>query len=136
MPCEASWLVENRVIYIRSYGVVSVAEIQSTSIQTKQMMDSGTKFVHMIADSTDVERLTFNLTDLVRSIRGLPTSPNLGWSINVSPNMMYRFMASIISQIASSRQRVFTTLDEALAFLQSMDETLPSLPLPSKAGEK
>jgi hypothetical protein len=127
--------VENRVIYVRSYGVVSVAEIQTASLQTGQMMNSGIKFVHMIADSTEVAKLTFNLTDLVKGLRGLPTSPNLGWSLNVSPNMLYRFMASIIAQIVNSRQRVFNTLNEAIVFLQSVDETLPQIPHPSKAGE-
>jgi len=127
--------VENRVIYVRSYGVVSVAEIQTASAQAGQMMDSGIKHVHMIADSIDVEKVTFNLTDLVKGLRGLPTSSNLGWSLNVSPNVMYRFMASIISQIVNSRQRVFNTLEEAITFLQSVDETLPPIPLPTKESK-
>ena len=135
MPCEVLWLVENRVIYTRTYGVVSIGEIQQLMAQTKDMMDTGTKFVHLVANSADIERLTFNLTDLMKSFRGFPSSPNRGWALSVSPNVMYRFFSSIAAQMSNSRHRVFSTMEEAIAFLQSVDEALPPIPLHVKQGE-
>ena len=136
MPVEVSWLVENRVIYSRCHGVLSVAEVKEASSQTTRMMNSGIKFVHQIANATDIERLSFNLTDLMKSFRGFPASPNMGWTLTVSPNAIHRFISSIVVQMGSSRQRVFNTLEEAIAFLQSIDETLPPIPFPTKEGEK
>jgi hypothetical protein len=136
MPVEVSWLVENRVVYSRSFGILSVSQVHEAAAQSTQMMDTGTKFVHLIANATDVEKFSFSLADIARSFRGFPTSPNMGWTLTVSSNTMHRFFASIVVQMGSSRQRVFNTLEEAIAFLQSVDETLPPIPIPSKAGEK
>ena len=136
MPVEVSWLVENRVVYTRSFGVLSISQVHEAAAQSTGMMNTGIKPVHLITNATDIERFTFNLPDIAKSFRGFPASPNMGWTLTVSPHAMHRFFASIVVQMGSSRQRVFNTLEEAMAFLQSIDETLPPIPFPTKEGEK
>jgi hypothetical protein len=87
--------------------------------------------VHLITDSTDVEKVQLGLNDLASVFRDMPASPKLGWSIYISPKMLDRFFASVTTQLTKSRHREFNTLADAIAFLQSVDDTLPKIELPS-----
>jgi hypothetical protein len=132
MPYQVSWLVDKRIIYFQTSGVVSIDEVKAANKQIMVMLGEGTPFMHLITDSSEVEKIQVSLTDLASVFRNMPSSPGLGWSIYVSPKMVDRFLANVTTQMTNSRHREFPTLAEAIAFLQKMDETLPPIPIPTK----
>lgn len=132
MPYEVNWMVDNRIIYFHTSGVVSIDEVKAGNKKIMVMLDEGIQFVHLITDSTEVEKIQLSLTDLASVFRNMPASPKLGWSIYVSPKMLDRFFASVTTQMTNSRHREYTSLAEAIGFLRSVDETLPEIVLPSR----
>jgi hypothetical protein len=136
MPHEITWLVDMRVIYFHLRGVVSMEELREANDQVRAMTEQGIQFVHVIADATHIEKISFGLSDLTKLFRGMEPSPKLGWSMYISPKMLDRFFASVTTQMTTARHREFSTLAEAIAFVQSMDETLPTLPTPKPVEGK
>lgn len=130
MPYTVVWLVENRVIYFRPTGSVGMDQLSQANDLIRAMTEEGVPFVHVIADATNLEKFTFNLSDLTRLFRGMEASSKLGWSVYVSPKKVERFFANVTTQMTTARHREFATLTEAIAFLQSVDDTLPTLPIP------
>ena len=52
----------------------------------------------------------------------------MGWSIIVANNIVLKFGSALFAPIFNLRQRIFSTLDEGLNFLQENDATLPDFP--------
>jgi len=90
------------------------------------------QLLHMISDSSDMTGTNMGLRDLQKM--HFANVPNLGWSIYISPRMMDRFFASVITQLMKKRGREFSNLEEGLRFLQEMDETLPPLSVPEPSN--
>jgi hypothetical protein len=131
MPYEVTWLVDKRIIYFHTSGIATIDDVKAGNKKVMVMLDEGIPFVHLITDSTDVEKVQLGLNDLASVFRDMPASPKLGWSIYISPKMLDRFFASVTTQLTKSRHREFNTLADAIAFLQSVDDTLPKIELPS-----
>lgn len=135
MAYEITWMVEQRVIHFEPRGVVGMDELRVANDKIRALTEEGIPFVHVIADATNLEKFTFSLTDLTKLFRGMQPSPKLGWSVYISPKMVERFFASVTTQMTTARHREFGTLAEALAFLQSVDDTLPTLPTAQPEAE-
>lgn len=132
MPYEVRWLVDKRIIYFHTSGIATIDDVKAGNKKVMVMLDEGIPFVHLITDSTDVEKVQLGLNDLASVFRDMPASPKLGWSIYVSPKMLDRFFASVTTQLTKSRHREFNSLADALAFLKSVDDTLPEIELPHR----
>lgn len=132
MPYTVSWLVEKRVVYTRMYGFVSGEELVAQNEDMREYIQNSEHLLHTINDATDTTGTDMNLRDLQKT--QFTDVPNLGWAIYISPSKMNRFFASVITQLTNKRGRQFATLEEALHFLQEVDDTLPQLVLPTKAA--
>ena len=131
MAYEVTWLVDKRIIYFHTSGIATIDDVKAGNKKVMLMLDEGIQFVHLITDSTDVEKVQLGLTDLASVFRDMPSSPKLGWSIYVSPKILDRFFASVTTQMTKSRHREYNSLAEAIAFLQSVDDTLPEIVVPN-----
>jgi hypothetical protein len=127
MAYNVSWLVDKRIIYFRTTGTVTIDQVKNANKQIMIMLEEGTPFIHLLTDTTNADKISFSLSDLMSVFRGMPATSALGWSVYVSPKMLDRFFANITTQMSNSRHREFSSLDEAIAFLQSVDETLPEI---------
>lgn len=128
MPFEVGWLVENRVILTRYTGVIAVDDIHEQMGQTKSLMLQGTPLIHSIIDLSQIEKWPpLNVVNEFRTTEIGDVRLKMGWSIIVADNMLLKFGTSLFTPIFKLRQRVFSTLDEALTFLQGEDHTLPPL---------
>ncbi len=133
MSYEVSWLVDRRVLYVRLYGSHSSEEIRRLAAETRELCEEGLPFVHIISDTTEQLRAEFKMQDILNMFRGAPPPiAKVGWSTYVSLNPVNRFLFSITSQLTSGKHRAFVTLEDAIAFLQQVDHTLPSIPVPEK----
>src|SRR3982751_297543 len=132
MPYQLSWLVEKRVIYTRLYGLVTSAELSAQKEEMEPLIQSSDQLLYIITDGTDTTGTDMGLRDLQKT--QFADTPNLGWSVYISPKKMDRFFASVITQLWKKRSREFATLDEGIRFLQSVDESLPPIKLPDKTA--
>ena len=132
MPWEISWLVEKRITYTRMYGFITGEELIAQKTEMEKYIQQSEHLLHMISDATDSTGTNMGLRDLQKT--QFADAPNLGWAVYISPKKMDRFFASVITQLMKKRSREFATLQEGIQFLQEVDETLPSIPMPDKAS--
>jgi len=130
MPYTISWLVEKRIVYIHTYGLLTGEELVAQNLEIQKFVPEHEHLLNIITDGTDTTGTNMGLRDLQKT--QFSTVDNLGWAIYISPSKMNRFFASVITQLSQKRGRQFATLDEGLKFLQDMDDTLPPLTAPDK----
>ena len=131
MPYKTTWLVEKRVVYTRMYGYVTSEEMEAYSRELEDFVHASEQLMYIITDATDTTGTNMGLRDLQKT--QFADTPNLGWSVYVSPKKMDRFFASVITQLWKKRSREFATLEEGIRFVQSVDESLPPIPFPDKS---
>ena len=59
----------------------------------------------------------------------------MGWLLVITNNRMIKYLGSMVSGLSSVRYRAFTSVDEALAFLNEVDSTLPDLLAKEQDGD-
>lgn len=126
MAYELNWMVENRVIYERLSGNITLDEIREVGKLVSEHVAVGTPLVHLVADLTEVGKFPMNLREINNMFEN-PHRERFGWMIGITNNQLVRFFGTMIPQLQGARMRMFTSVDEALRFLQSVDETLPKL---------
>ena len=130
MAYHVKWLLENRIVYVLNTGVGTAYDVVNSMSEAIAMMENVPPPVHIIIDG-QTETNDISLSDLLTIMRKTPSSPNIGWAVYVSESKMNRFFGSMASQIAKAQTKAFSTLPEAITFLQRADITLPEIiPLP------
>lgn len=130
MPYQISWLVKERVLYFELFGVLSSDDFHAMMTEGRALVDGGQAPVHIITDLTAVEKTDVGIEEFRQ--RGRDRSPNLGFSVNVTPRRTERLVTSIAARVMGFNSRHFSTLEKAIAFLQRMDTSLPDLELPAR----
>ena len=128
MGHEISWYIPGRVVYAKFTGEISLHDAETASELTAQLLQAGDPpLVHLIADTTKLDRFPTNLNLLNRSASKHLWQPKLGWTIVISTNSTTRFISGIITQVARVRFRMFPTMEDGLKFLADQDSTLRDL---------
>lgn len=125
MGYEISWYVPGRVVQAIFIDTITPEEAEAASDMTAQFIQEGAPpMVHLIADTTRLERFPTNLNLLNRSASKHLWQPKLGWTIVISTNSTTRWISGIITQVARVRFRMFPTLEDGIRFLADQDSTL------------
>ncbi|HUN07644.1 MAG TPA: hypothetical protein PLQ56_13635 [Aggregatilineales bacterium] len=128
MAYNISWYIPKRVVHATFMGEITLSEAETASELTAQLIGDGDPpMVHLIADTTRLERFPTNLNLLNRSASKHLWQPKLGWTIVISTNSTTRFISGIITQVARVRFRMFPTLEDGMAFLADQDSSLNPL---------
>ena len=127
MAYELFWVVEKRVLMARFHGSINAEGIQAFIAEQHAMIAEGIPLVHHINDTTDTGKIEVNLQTMQALMKSFKMPAGLGWHIEVNPNPVNRMVSGIALQFAKARYRVVPTVDEAIAFLQANDESLPQL---------
>jgi len=123
MPYTSYWYLDRRIIYNHLHGAVTVEEASALEDENFQHFEEGVPPVHIIVDMADVKKLPTNVSQLNRMLqRGRP--PALGWIVLVGVNPLARVIGSMLCQVARIPFCTFDTLEEAVRFLQEVDNTL------------
>jgi len=129
MPVETDWLLQNRIIGIRLYGDVTVADIQISNQTVTQMLDQlqqADHLIHVIHDAGGVTSIPRRVGEIVKATRSGFTHPKIGWTVAYNmENQLIRFMGDMLGRIFRARFRIVQSYAEAMAFLHEMDGTLP-----------
>lgn len=133
MGYQLLWLIQDRVIYIRQFGVINRDELIRYLDESMVMRDEanarlgeGGPLVHTITDARAVEKNELQLSDLQTMLHSL-RAQRVGWSIYVNESKIVRFLASVAHQMVGVRHSMCSSMEDALAFLNKVDETLPPL---------
>lgn len=122
---QVSWLVRNKIIFIRCEGVVTSKELNSGISLIHAMLIGINEPVHCIIDSRDLENFPMSISPIVHLMR---QEEYTGWTINVDSNRISRGFTEMISPLFTNRNlKTFSTLASAFDFLQHEDEHLPNL---------
>jgi hypothetical protein len=125
MAGATRWFVDKRIVEIRLWGILTVDDIARVAQESQRMVREGTAPVHLISDLLAVEKFPSLLE--VRSVSGRETVPGTGWQVIVVTNPVLRFFGSILMQLAGTNFHFVNTRQEAFAFLNGRDVTLPVL---------
>ena len=123
MLYECHWYIDQRVLYQKVSGTVSVQDLAALQADGDPKMENGIRFVHVIVDATDVTHFPINLGDLNR-VMHRSTSDNRGWTVIIASNRMLQVITSTLVQLAGMRVRIFSTLDAGLAFIKQQDSSI------------
>jgi hypothetical protein len=126
MPYQTRWYVEKRIILTSYTGIIGVEDIRGQIDETHVLIEEGTPLIHSIIDLSQIEKWPpLNVVNEFRSMNIESVRERIGWSIIVANNVVLKFGSALFSPIFKLRQRIFSNLGEALAFLQENDPTLP-----------
>ena len=126
MPYQTGWYVEKRIIVTRYTGIIHVEDIRGQIDETHTLIEQGTPLIHSIIDLSQIEKWPpLNVVNEFRSMNIESVRERLGWSIIIANNVVLKFGTALFAPIFKLRQRIFSTLGEALTFLQENDSTLP-----------
>jgi hypothetical protein len=134
MAHEISWLLEGRVIFVRLTGVQTAEAASLFDREILPYLDNvQAPLVHLVFDTVGLEQLPG--IGVLSRFQWLK-HPKTGWVVGYpKPNGAIAFITGFVSQLFKLRFRTFDTSQEALAFLQDVDATLPDLsPLMANSG--
>jgi hypothetical protein len=135
MGYEVSYLVEKRVVFIYLQGKLTMSELRVMTAESRRLCEEGIPFVHVLSDTREL-KVDFKVSDFMELFRGLPPIPTVGWSVQITDNALQRFFFSLIAQLTHNKTRTFVTVEEGIAFLQKIDDTLPVIPMPRKVKQE
>jgi hypothetical protein len=125
MGYEISWYIAGRVVQATFTGTITPEEAEAASAEVAQFIQDGEPpLVHLIADTTSMERFPTNLNLLNRSASKHLWQPKLGWTIVISTNSTTRWISGIITQVARVRFRMFPAFNDGVLFLADQDPSV------------
>jgi|SRR5690242_15790626 hypothetical protein len=131
MPYKVQWLVEKRILLSQYEGTVTIEDARGQVSEGNAMLRQGIPLTHSIIDMSKVDKLpSLQLASEFMSTDLSEVRDKLGWTIVITNNKFLKFASSLFVPMFKVRQRFFGSLDEALAFLQEEDSTLPPLKKP------
>ena len=126
MKYRISWYLEGRVVITEHFQAVTPEDVaQMDKEYVAHLEQSDAALVHFLFDLRQHD----SVPDLkTMSHMEFTKHPRFGWTIVVGNiNPITRFLVSTVAQINKARFRSFTTMEDALLFLQEMDSSLPDL---------
>ncbi len=126
MSVGVTWLVEGHLLLLNSWGHVNVNELQAMDTIVNDMLtNANVPLVHGIHDHSKALQIP-SAKDLMKVKAG--SHPRVGWLIIIGlDNKLMKFFVSVAGQVLNIRLRFMNSVEEALAFLQDIDTTLPHL---------
>jgi len=128
MAYKVEWLVEKRVLLSRYEGVITIEDARGQVREGNTLLRQGIPLTHSVIDLSAVEKLpSLQLASEFMSTDMSEVRDKLGWTIVITNNKFLKFASALFVPMFKVRQRFYGSMDEALAFLQEDDTTLPPL---------
>lgn len=123
MPSEIRWLIEDRVVMIRDYGVYTVDEMKRGLAVLQEYLDRGTPPMYIIQDSRELERYPTSIQPLRSLMKPHPHVQHIVL-INNPRKPTTRLITTLLVSMAGTDFTNVDHLREALETLQQLDPTL------------
>jgi hypothetical protein len=127
MPYKIGWYLRSHVVYLRVWGDVSLLEITEMFQRMEDDRKAYDHPLHVIADWCDVEDFPKNVAHIRRTLVQVEYATLHGHTVLVSGNSAMRSVAFVLIQfrILKTLKHTTNTVDQAMAYLQAQDPTLP-----------
>ena len=130
MPAELGWLVEERILYSRSWGDIDIFLVKRHADCVLEYLNSGYSTpVHFIIDSLDIDSFDVELQKLNLQSRRYLTHRRLVTSIDVTHNIKNQVLGHVVSGVAKVNWTNVRQLEDALDYIMLMDDHLQDLDL-------
>ncbi len=125
MPYDARWYIENEVIYLHYYGAMDAEDLRAALMEHKSLIENSPRsIVHVINDVGDVT-VPVPLKDSLRIVREVGGHVRSGWSLTIrEKSIIIKMGAALGASVFKMRYRAFDTLEQALAHLKLVDESI------------
>lgn len=136
MSFSQQWYIQDRVVFVRFTGRLTVEEIGASFETSMDFVDNhtGEHPLHFLHDWTELEVFPTSLALIARSTnRKLKDRSKLGWVVAYgSGQFMLRFTSDLVFRIFDIHFRMANDLEQAQHLLRHIDPTLPEAmpPLP------
>jgi hypothetical protein len=125
MPIVHHWIIPQRVIYVRWYGEITVADAHEANQNTARFIEEGIAPVHMLRDDSGITKIPHvtprQTLDALKAAR----DPRFGWAVNIGySSALVRVLIDLYSKFTRIRIHRAETLEEALTFLKQADASL------------
>jgi hypothetical protein len=130
MSIKVQWYIPGRIPYTTYNGQATIEEIEHAYSYMGQLIDQEghPPYVHAVHDAVQLLSIPVHLVKLQAAIRPLLSHPQFGWGVIISENDYFKFAGVVISQVARTRVRYVGTHEQAIRFVQGVDQTLPVIP--------
>lgn len=130
MPVQTEWLVDKQIIHINAIGDISVEDIKVLSEKIIASINiSDRPLVHVIISEENMDSMPKSI-QAMSEVTKFFRHERLGWFLiygNTERDRIAIFVATVVTGMTKIRHRRFTTFEESLEFLISVDTTLPSV---------
>ncbi len=125
MASTVEWLYPPRILLMRYFDRIVVDDIPHGAAILESLLAEAEVPVHMIIDLSGIKEVGIVLRDLKTAAP--PNQPKIHWMAVITPNSVFRFLASAAIQFSSGHYRMFATHDEAINFLITQDASLQDI---------
>jgi hypothetical protein len=117
------WIKEGHVFIVDFIEPVIDDEAEAFNDAMNEYFDSSSRvLVHGIFDFTQSSSI-FSIKRMSKFT--FPKHPRMGWNIFVNmPNKQVKFFVSIATQLFKVRVRIVNSMEEAVEFLEYVDQTI------------
>ena len=125
MPYAHNFYPEHNLFYEHVFGVLTLEEIRDLHAITIKTLTEIETPIDLLVDCRELKRFPMSLSR-IKEVMAPIDSTKIRWMIFVTNgNPILKFTASMVVQIVmKARLRIFTTLEEAFAFLEETESTL------------
>jgi hypothetical protein len=123
MPCQLSWLVEDRVLLCYQWGTFSRTDFWALLEDIRVTLMGSPVPIHIIQDVLNLQRSDICVDDL----HGFVSThvENIGWLVVLSDGRFEKLIVSLASQLLCLRSNAVKSPQETSAYLMKLDRTLP-----------
>ena len=124
MTYTISWAVEKRVIVSTFVGDVTKEDLIEYTNQMREWVKEGEQPLYHISNSLELTKVHLSLGALLQLIRSVGVFGHLAWQIDVNLNPTNKMLAALSSQIMRLRTRTVPSMNDAVNFIKSIDDSL------------
>jgi hypothetical protein len=126
MAVEIKWIITGRILLVDLIGNVPLDEFRDAVDQANKELNHYAQppYAHVIFKSTDAMIPPTNVKLMREITQNYFVNPHLGYTIIISNDQVHRFLSSVTAQMFQSRWRSFSTYQEGMSFLETIDKTL------------
>jgi hypothetical protein len=126
MPIQISWRVPEKLIYAKLYGDCCEGTFIEYFDTLNNFLNQVSKpvSVHILMDMLEITSSPKPAFLIAKAARQFITNPNAFYGIHVTQNRIVHFVGNLVAQTARIRYRSYTTVDEGMQFLCTIDPSI------------
>ncbi len=126
MPANATWLIENHVIYNTYYDEVTIDDFNTIASQNIRDINAIGDKVLVISDFSQATKYPLNPQVILSTVgRGLRHENLAAIAVITQNNRLMNMLSSIVLRIAHIEHGIFTDFESAYAYIRQKDPQLP-----------